>query len=301
MGLIELGFAPGETVSILGNTRQEWLFCDLGALCAGGISSGIYPTDAAEPGRIPDARIRARSTFRRGRGAARQGAGSARRLPLLRKIVVWDMEGLRELDDPQVISLERLRELGRERIGPAWPPRRRCRMAGAHRQRASPQTWPSSSTPRAPPASPRGQCSRTTTCYSCAASTSSSRRTKTTSTCASCRCATSPSAWQRRLFLAVHRRRAQFRREPGDHSRERARDPADGVPRRAAHLGEVLFRRDASAGRGHRMPREAGLQMGHRRRPGNGAPLREGPAHRLRPQGACTGWAGCWCSTTCAS
>jgi long-chain acyl-CoA synthetase len=47
MGLLELGFAPGETVSILGNTRQEWLFCDLAALCAGGISSGIYPTDSA--------------------------------------------------------------------------------------------------------------------------------------------------------------------------------------------------------------------------------------------------------------
>ena len=47
MGLIELGFEPGETVSILGNTRQEWLFSDLGALCAGGVSSGIYPTDSA--------------------------------------------------------------------------------------------------------------------------------------------------------------------------------------------------------------------------------------------------------------
>jgi len=44
---VELGFEPGETVSILGNTRQEWLFSDLAALCAGGISSGIYPTDSA--------------------------------------------------------------------------------------------------------------------------------------------------------------------------------------------------------------------------------------------------------------
>ena len=47
MGLIELGFEVGETASILGNTRQEWLFSDLALLSCGGVSSGIYPTDAA--------------------------------------------------------------------------------------------------------------------------------------------------------------------------------------------------------------------------------------------------------------
>ena len=48
MGLIELGFEPGETISILGNTRQEWLFCDLAALCAGArssISGGVPPAN----------------------------------------------------------------------------------------------------------------------------------------------------------------------------------------------------------------------------------------------------------------
>ncbi|MBI1943394.1 MAG: AMP-binding protein, partial [Betaproteobacteria bacterium] len=36
------------------------------------------------------------------------------RLPGLRKIIVFDMEGLHELSDPQVMSLEALRQLGRE-------------------------------------------------------------------------------------------------------------------------------------------------------------------------------------------
>jgi long-subunit acyl-CoA synthetase (AMP-forming) len=47
MGLIELGLEVGETASILGNTRQEWLFSDLALLSCGGVSSGIYPTDAS--------------------------------------------------------------------------------------------------------------------------------------------------------------------------------------------------------------------------------------------------------------
>ncbi len=39
----------------------------------------------------------------------------------------------------------------------------------------------------------------------------------------------------------VHRHGAELRREPGNDPGERARDRADGISRRAAHLGEVLF------------------------------------------------------------
>ncbi|MBI4989389.1 MAG: long-chain fatty acid--CoA ligase [Rhodocyclales bacterium] len=116
MGLIELGFQPGEAVSILGNTRQEWLFCDLGALCAGGVSSGIYPTDSATQVQYLTEDSRSAYLFVEDEEQLDKALEAREQLPLLRKIVVWDMEGLRGLDDPGVISLERLRELGRERI-----------------------------------------------------------------------------------------------------------------------------------------------------------------------------------------
>ena len=121
-GLIELGFAPGETVSILGNTRQEWLFCDLGALCAGGISSGIYPTDSAAQVHYLSEDSRSVYLFVEDEEQLDKALEARDSLPLLRKIIVWDMEGLRGLDDPQVISLDHLRELGRarmERLGAA--------------------------------------------------------------------------------------------------------------------------------------------------------------------------------------
>ena len=47
MGLAALGFEPGDTASILSNTVVDWVIADLGVLCAGGVSNGIYPTDAA--------------------------------------------------------------------------------------------------------------------------------------------------------------------------------------------------------------------------------------------------------------
>ena len=47
MGLAALGFQPGEVASIQSNTNREWVYADLGILGAGGVSNGIYPTDAA--------------------------------------------------------------------------------------------------------------------------------------------------------------------------------------------------------------------------------------------------------------
>ena len=41
------GFKPGDVASILANAVPEWVFADMGILCAGGVSSGIYPTDSA--------------------------------------------------------------------------------------------------------------------------------------------------------------------------------------------------------------------------------------------------------------
>src|SRR5260370_28415790 len=41
------GFEAGDVASIIANAVPEWVFADMGILCAGGVSSGIYPTDSA--------------------------------------------------------------------------------------------------------------------------------------------------------------------------------------------------------------------------------------------------------------
>ena len=47
-GLISLGVQRGDKVSILGENRPEWLFCDLGNMSIGGVSVGVYPTSAPD-------------------------------------------------------------------------------------------------------------------------------------------------------------------------------------------------------------------------------------------------------------
>ncbi|MGZ5193962.1 MAG: AMP-dependent synthetase/ligase [Ramlibacter sp.] len=113
-GLMSLGLAPGDTVSILSNTVVEWVLADLAALSCGGVSNGIYPTDAASQVQYLCEDSRTRILFVEDDEQLDKALEVRPQLPMLTKIVVFDMEGLRELNDPGVISLDALRALGRD-------------------------------------------------------------------------------------------------------------------------------------------------------------------------------------------
>jgi len=130
MGLIALGYAPGEVVSILSNTRREWVYADLGALGAAGVVNGIYPTDAPTQVEYLLADSGSVFVFVEDEEQLDKVLAVRERLPRLKKIFVFEMEGLRDLDDPQVISLEALRALGAQHQAQqpgAWEARSRLR------------------------------------------------------------------------------------------------------------------------------------------------------------------------------
>jgi len=47
-GLASLGLVKGDRVSILSNTRVDWILADLGILCSTGATTTIYPSNTAE-------------------------------------------------------------------------------------------------------------------------------------------------------------------------------------------------------------------------------------------------------------
>ena len=112
-GLISLGFQQGDTASILANTVVEWVWADLAVLSAGGVSNGIYPTDAASQVHYLCDDSSTRVLFVEDDEQLDKALAVRDQLPRLRKIVVFDMEGLTGLDDPNIISLQALRALGR--------------------------------------------------------------------------------------------------------------------------------------------------------------------------------------------
>jgi len=115
-GLMALGFERGNTASIQSNTVIEWVLADLAVLSCGGVSSGIYPTDSPVQTQYLCEDSRSVVLFVEDDEQLDKALEARAQLPLLRKIVVFDMEGLSDLADPMVIGLEALRALGREHL-----------------------------------------------------------------------------------------------------------------------------------------------------------------------------------------
>jgi long-chain acyl-CoA synthetase len=112
MGLVALGLEPGDRAAILSDNNKEWLFCDLGVLCAAGVSTGIYPTDSPAQVEYLVNDSGTKFLFVENEEQLDKILAVRERTPGLKKIVVFDMEGLRDLKDPQVMPLEELYDLG---------------------------------------------------------------------------------------------------------------------------------------------------------------------------------------------
>src|SRR5262249_10826037 len=106
LGLVALGFEPGECASILSNTCRDWVFADFGVLCAGGISNGIYPTDAPAQVEYLLADSATVHVFVEDEEQLDKLLEIRGHLPHLRRIIVFDMDGLSRFDDAQVLSLD---------------------------------------------------------------------------------------------------------------------------------------------------------------------------------------------------
>jgi long-chain acyl-CoA synthetase len=113
LGLVSLGLQRGEVVSILAETMPEWLYADMGVMSAGGVSNGIYPTDAAKQVEYILNDSGSRFLFVENEEQLDKYLEVRERCTQLRKAIVFDLEGLAGFRDPQVISFDELLALGR--------------------------------------------------------------------------------------------------------------------------------------------------------------------------------------------
>jgi len=115
-GLVSMGFEPGEVASVLANTCREWVWCDLAVQSMGGVCNGIYPTDAAPQVQYLCEDSRSVFLFLENDEQLDKFLEIGEALPDIRKVIVFDMEGLGSLDDPRVMSLDQLRAAGRSHL-----------------------------------------------------------------------------------------------------------------------------------------------------------------------------------------
>ena len=113
-GLMAMGLARGDVVSILSETNKEWMFADLGAICAGASSSGVYTTDSAKQLDYIVNDSSSAFLFVENEEQLDKYLQVRDRVPTLRKVIIMDLEGLRDFDDPMTMSWEELLDLGRQ-------------------------------------------------------------------------------------------------------------------------------------------------------------------------------------------
>jgi long-chain acyl-CoA synthetase len=106
------GFRPGDVASIIANAVPQWVFADMGILCAGGVSSGIYPTDSASQVEYLVNDSATKVIFAEDEEQLDKILTCRARCPTLQKIVVFDTEGLSGFSDPMVMSLAEFMALG---------------------------------------------------------------------------------------------------------------------------------------------------------------------------------------------
>ena len=112
-GLHASGFRPGDVASIIANAVPEWVYADMGILCAGGVSSGIYPTNSSVQVEYLINDSSTKVIFAEDEEQLDKILSCRSRCPTLQKIVVFDMEGLSGFNDPMVLSLAEFMALGR--------------------------------------------------------------------------------------------------------------------------------------------------------------------------------------------
>ncbi len=108
LGLAALGVKRGEVVSIISEGNPQWLYADLGTQGIGGVTNGIYTTDSAKQVEYIVNDSRTVVYIAENEEQLDKILEVRDRCPTLKKIVVIDMEGLSDFQDPMVLSFDDL-------------------------------------------------------------------------------------------------------------------------------------------------------------------------------------------------
>lgn len=120
LGLHALGVRRGDRVAIIGENRPEWLYSALGTLAAGGTFVGIYTTNPVAECEYVVGHSESVVYICEDEEQLDKALVFRERTPTLRKLVVWDMKGLRHFQDPMLMSFDDLLREG-ERLEGSRP------------------------------------------------------------------------------------------------------------------------------------------------------------------------------------
>ena len=114
LGLISLGIRRGDKVAIIGDNRPAWVYAELAAQGAGGVSVGIYQDSSLTEVAYVIDHSEAAFVVAEDQEQVDKILEVIERLPRVRHVVYDDPRGLRHYRHPALISFQAVEERGRE-------------------------------------------------------------------------------------------------------------------------------------------------------------------------------------------
>ncbi len=114
LGLVSLGLKPGDVVCIIGDNEPEWFWSEFAAQAAQGIVTGIFVDSIPSEVKYIAEQSGARFAIVNDQEQTDKFLEIKEELPELKKVIYWDPKGLRNYDDPMLISFSEVIKLGRE-------------------------------------------------------------------------------------------------------------------------------------------------------------------------------------------
>jgi long-chain acyl-CoA synthetase len=114
LGMISLGLKRGDVTCIIGDNEPQWFWAEFAVQAADGIATGIYVDSVPSEVKYTAVHSDAKFAVVNDQEQTDKFLEIKGDLPLLKKIIYWDAKGLRNYDDPMLISFNEVMELGKE-------------------------------------------------------------------------------------------------------------------------------------------------------------------------------------------
>jgi long-chain acyl-CoA synthetase len=112
LGLKALGLARGDHLAIVSENCREWLYADVATVCLGGVTVGVYPTSPYPEVHYVVKHADCRFVVCEDQEQTDKILEVIDDLPLVTKVIVMDMKGLRHYPKDHIMSFAEVEKLG---------------------------------------------------------------------------------------------------------------------------------------------------------------------------------------------
>jgi long-chain acyl-CoA synthetase len=114
LGLADQGLKRGDKVALLGETKPEIFWAELAVLALGGVAIGIFSDCVSSEVQFYLQHSDSRFVFAEDQEQVDKILEIRETLPNLKTVIYWDPKGLWFYDDPLLMNIDRLQELGKK-------------------------------------------------------------------------------------------------------------------------------------------------------------------------------------------